>query len=266
MNGKFEERLARLAFGDLTPEETQRLEREALGNPDAARVLMEYSAMRDGLRSLGADVPADQLSKERLRDAILGQGLRPVAPEPTRPVWNWLWMPTVACAIAFGIVTVRNNMPAQGGQEPMIVMDDAKTDPFEANLTPPSTVADLMPAPQPEKVEKVVEVAKKPVVTLAKNTPPAEAPRRPRRKSRKAPAVDLGLLAKADLETAPDSVLLSPKKDPAPVPVAQKEEKPDAVVTLASAPIVLIDTGKNAETGASNAMEVGDPNHVLVGG
>lgn len=263
MNGKFEERLARLAFGDLSPEETQRLEQEALGNPDAARVLMEYSAMRDGLRNLGADVPADQLSKERLRDAILGQGLRPAAVEPTRPAWNWLWMPTVACAIAFGIVTVRNNMPAQGGQTPMIVMDDAKTDPFDANFKAPTTVADLMPTPEPVKS---VEVAKKPVITLAKNAPEEEAPRRTKRRARKPIILDSAKFVKADLGTVGDGVIETEKKELATPAPKEEKENPDAIVTLASAPIVLIDQDKNKETGASNATEVGDPNHVLVGG
>lgn len=265
MNGKFEERLARLAFGDITPEEARRLEQEAQGNPDAARVLMEYRAMRDGLRGLGADVPADQLSKERLRDAILGQGLRP-APEPARTSWNWIWMPTVACAIAFGIVTVRNNMPAgNGGQTPMIVMDQtAQNRPFDSGLSQPSMVADL--APPVEKIVKPIQEAKKPVITLASNAKPEEKPRRRATRRRTPIIIDSARYAKVDPPSGEDRVIESEKKELTPAPRKEEKANPEGEVTLASAPIVLIDTGKNAETGASTATEVGTASNVLVGG
>lgn len=259
MNGKFEERLARLAFGDITPEESRRLEQEAQGNPDAARVLMEYRAMRDGLRGLGAEVPADQMSKERLRDAILGQGLRP-APEPARTSLNWLWMPTVACALAFGIFTVRNNMPTGKGQ-PMIVMDQAKPTEFDTNLMPSGMVADLTSKPEPEKFEAKLKQVK-PEMTLASNSKPE--PRRKRRNRK--PIILDDRLVKNDVGAGMDQVIDAEKKEVLTPTVKEEKTNPDAVVTLASAPIVLIDTGKNAETGASTATEVGTANNVLVGG
>lgn len=256
MNGKFEERLARLAFGDITPEEAQRLEQEAQGNPEAARILTEYRSMRDGLRGLGADVPADQMSKERLRDAILGQGLRPVAPEPARLSLTWLWMPTVACAIAFGIFTIRNNAPTTG--EPMIVMDQTKGSAFKTDLQPPTTVASLMPTTKQEKVE----TPKPKVMTVAKTSSPSSRTRRPRR-----PIILDSADYQASLinrEIQGDGNIEETKKEPAPV--KEDTKTPEPVMTLASAPIVLIDTGKNADTGASTATEVGTANDVLVGG
>ena len=50
MNGKFEEKLARLAFGDLTPEEAERMEGKVQSNAKAAQALTEFRQIRAGLR------------------------------------------------------------------------------------------------------------------------------------------------------------------------------------------------------------------------
>lgn len=259
MNGKFEERLARLAFGDLTPEEARKLEQDAVGNPEASRVLMEYQAMRDGLRGLGADVPADQMSKERLRDAILGQGLRPAPAEPARNGLTWLWMPTVACAIAFGIFTVRNNMPTSA--EPMLVMDQTKKAGFDAKLLEPSTTVAALAPVKKTTVEPTTEPK---AMTVAK-ADTEEQPRKRRSRNRK-PVI---LYASNFPDRNDDAVEgnVTPSKDEIPTVTKQEEKASEPVATLASAPIVLIDTGnKNELTGASTATEVGTANDVLVGG
>jgi len=107
MNGKFEEKLVRHAFGEVTPKEASALEEQAKVDPEATKLLSDFRQVRDDLRLL-CDVPPDQLSKERLRDAILGQGLKP---EPLReaPRWGWTWMPITAFAIVFGWLTFRQH-------------------------------------------------------------------------------------------------------------------------------------------------------------
>ena len=52
MKGKFEDKLARLAFGELSSDEAVKLERDVQTNPDALRTLSLYKDMRQGLRSL----------------------------------------------------------------------------------------------------------------------------------------------------------------------------------------------------------------------
>lgn len=96
MNGKFEEELLQAAFGDLSDEEVSRVEREALADPVAAKAYASYREMRDGLRSL-RDVPDHQLSTERLRHAILGQGLK-----PSRRGWQFGWLMPIG-ALAVGL-------------------------------------------------------------------------------------------------------------------------------------------------------------------
>jgi hypothetical protein len=103
MNKRLEEKLAMLAFGDMSPEEVTRLEQEVVGDREASLVLEQYRGMRSGLRAM-ADIPEHQLSTERLRNAVLNQGLKP----KSRPQLGWLWMPTMAAALAFGFVFIRN--------------------------------------------------------------------------------------------------------------------------------------------------------------
>src|SRR5690349_10801263 len=103
MNRKLEDAMVRLAFGDVTPEESAALEREAQHDPEAARALASYRRMREGLKDLH-EIPEDQLSKERLRHAILSQGLRP---KPVPSGRSWLWMPAAAATLAFGMILMR---------------------------------------------------------------------------------------------------------------------------------------------------------------
>jgi len=105
MNKKTEDQLVRLAFGDLTPEEAARLQNETARQPEAAQTLDTYRRMKEELRSL-AEVPADQLSKERLREAILARGL---SERPAPRQASWLWMPAAAAVLAFAIVFARGH-------------------------------------------------------------------------------------------------------------------------------------------------------------
>ena len=84
MRKRFEEELAQLAFGDLSSDRAAELRARADADPDAAQTFDTYCRMKEELRSLAVDVPAEQLSTERLRDAILKRGLteKPMARTP----------------------------------------------------------------------------------------------------------------------------------------------------------------------------------------
>ena len=94
MDKKFEEKLLAAAFGDLTPEESEHLESRIGLDPEAEKALQEMRQIKQGLREL-ADVPPHQLSTERLRHAILHEGLKP---RTQRWSFGWLAAPAAAAA------------------------------------------------------------------------------------------------------------------------------------------------------------------------
>jgi len=102
MNRKREEELMQLAFGDLR-REMGHVQGEISADPEAAKTYQAYCEMREGLKAL-RDVPEMQLSTERLRDAILKEGLQP---KPASG-WNWSWLatPIAVGACAFVVVTM----------------------------------------------------------------------------------------------------------------------------------------------------------------
>lgn len=92
MDRKFEDQIARLAFGELSEAEAAEVRSMAGRDADSAKALDGYETLRSDLRRL-RDVPPDQLSKERLQNAILAQGLKP---KPVRSAFPWIWMPATA--------------------------------------------------------------------------------------------------------------------------------------------------------------------------
>ncbi len=139
MERNYEDKLMELAFGELNPEEAARLDARVEAEPLVARDLAFTRLMREDLLSLADDVPPDQLSKERLRQAILANGLHP-APLRRSLGLGWLWAPTAAFAAAFVFVFLRNQ-PA----EPIVVADERagseRSLEIRTPIVPPSTVA-----------------------------------------------------------------------------------------------------------------------------
>ena len=99
MDKKTEERISQLAFGELSEREAAEVKELAAKQPEGSAVLDAYATMRDDLRRL-RDIPPDQLSKERLQNAILAGGLKP---KPVRSGISWLWVPSTALTIVFGM-------------------------------------------------------------------------------------------------------------------------------------------------------------------
>jgi hypothetical protein len=99
MDKKTEEKISQLAFGELSEREAAEVRELAARQPEGSAVLDAYATMRDDLRRL-RDVPPDQLSKERLQNAILAGGLKP---KPVRNGISWLWVPSTALTILVGM-------------------------------------------------------------------------------------------------------------------------------------------------------------------
>lgn len=99
MKRNSDDHLFNLAFGEFSESERAELEANAAADPAASAQLRKLRNLKADLRSL-ADVPPDQLSNDRLRDAILGQGLKPRQAFD----WSWVWMPALSCVLVAGLM------------------------------------------------------------------------------------------------------------------------------------------------------------------
>jgi hypothetical protein len=272
MNRKLEDAMVRLAFGDVTPEEVVALEREAASNPEAARALASYRRMRDGLRDL-YDVPQDQLSKERLRHAILASGLKP---QPTQSPRGWLWMPAAAAVLAFGFMLARPGA-RNGGVEIVgpaggpVAIHAKEPTLFNPDLQPPaSSGLDIVrPGTGAATAAKVTETNP----TVAIRTAASTAPRRRKgsRSHREAPVFASISDTVAVIPNTADGDGFVPDRNAIVANHAGESSGLDAAAgTAASAPtaqpIVLIEGSKDNDTGAQKATEVDSSKNVRTSG
>lgn len=285
MRKKFEEELAMLAFGDVDAESARRLELQTQADPDASETFQTYCRMKDELRSLCDDVPADQLSKERLREAILTRGLREHKPAPR---FGWLWMPAAAAVLAFSFVALKGRIPMGAASTGPVVLDysDGKMPAMPGvGVTRPEIGSAV--AANPIRTKVVVE---KPSTTVAMNTDRGQRNRRegyvlPEDRtsdgSARLMSASVDLMADAGLNRGEShSSALSFDSD-----ISTKkaiEEKPQHAFSNrdqmamrgaptpeapASSPkIVLIQSETDANTGTLRATEVESTANVVVGG
>ena len=255
MRSKFEDKVAKLAFGDLSPDDAVKIEKEVQNDPEARRALSLYRDMRYGLREL-SEIPEDQFSKERLRDAILTQGLKPVANKPISPR-SWLWMPSAAFVVGFAMMIAVNMKHHRSGQT-NIVVQPPKNYVLGAPIVPrfhgfggSTPVASIAAKKSKLVVENDASMP---------TTDPDE--------------VDDRLLAHID-NGIDDSAYDPDLGNTTSAPV-QKQGIISTVATIAggvkqvganpASSIVLIDQDKDDQTGAYKATEVSSSSNVLVGG
>jgi hypothetical protein len=256
MNRRQEDALVRLAFGDVTPEEATALEREMANDPEASKALASYRRMREGLRDLH-DIPQDQLSKERLRHAILSQGLKP---RPVSSGTSWLWMPAAAAVLAFGIVFVRN-LPSPSGA-PVAIVGESRPD-FVKNsetpkieFSPGSSESTSLRENVADKVGASVATATT-TVARRKSTSMVATNARVRRNSTRSaqPSDREGWMA-----VVPNTDDASPS-----MTVATNEGGPSGSAAPQD-PIIIIQAEKDGDTGAQKASEVGSASNVITSG
>lgn len=261
MNGKFEEKLAQLAFGDLSPEEAERIEAQVKNDPEALHALNVYHGMRSELKGL-RDVPKDQMSKERLRDAILAQGLKPQT-TPAKNPFGWLWMPAAACALAFGIMVLRGSGTSA---PPSVVIDEhsipdmavAMREPISHPLTFDSVVSTPV---APKAVKQTARVEWSPVKSRPSRMKLARVSRGG--EHRIAPITEE---EKTAIEAAAWSELMASIETSAGDEARSDASMREAsLLTASTAPIVIIEDKVDDSTGANAATEVG-ANNVLIGG
>lgn len=261
MNRKFEDKLAQLAFGDLSPDEARRIEALAQRDPEARAALDLYRGMQTELRSLRS-VPEDQMSKERLRDAILAEGLKPEG-ERTR-AFGWVWMPATAFALVLAVLVLKPSpagepklvLPETAPQSSMVALNPPAEHPSvveRATMRHPATVA----APAPDPVLTPVVAAPSPRAT------PRSAPRRPLRRAPSVAKADEERLAVEDSAWKDLVASIDTPASSAADTVLPSASSPSS--TSSNPPLVMIDDSVDDSTGTHPAMEVGASN-VLIGG
>jgi len=242
MKKKLEDKLAMLAFGDVDPRETARIEHELGGNDRARAILAEYREMRAALKALG-EIPEHQLSTQRLRHAVLNSGLKP----KPRPQFGWIWMPAAAFALAFGVFMIRSMNRAV----PLVNASGARNDAgFATNFPIERPGSDFSSATASAQILSVGRPT--PPVTLASNRHASQ-----RRASN---ALVESLRRQVDEEFAKSMAMESPMADNIRLQPAHGTPVSDG------SPIVMIGNTKDASTGAQKATEVDSADNVIVGG
>jgi len=129
MKRKLEHLTAKLAFEELDPAEAEKLRRLAAGDAETERAVREYAAMRADLKKLGERTPEASLSTERLRDAILNEGLGSAESRRARQTLSWVWAPVATAVLAYGFASfVRRQAPQAAPPATPVVANRDKTD------------------------------------------------------------------------------------------------------------------------------------------
>lgn len=272
MKKNLEDKLAMLAFEDITPEEAKALELEAANDPEARVALFEYREMREGLRAM-ADIPEHQLSTERLRDAILAQGLKPQSTSSSKI--SWLWMPAAACALAFSFIAVKNMRSGEAvrqmGGNGSVAVSEKKDSIF---VEPDAAVAVGVKSHDVAEVFDGASVQPSVTMTAFHSEAPRHSGGSSRREARIA-ALTAAVEAQfdQDINSIDSPMKGSSSRESAPVPTMAfaNPSSPNADAMMMSSrssekKIVVIDGTKDAVTGAQRATEVDSSSNVLVGG
>jgi hypothetical protein len=221
----------------------------------------EYQQIRMTLQLL-KDVPEDQMSKERLRDAILNRGLD--TPPPVAPRWRWqvIAMPLASFALAYIGMSVVNSMPATGkGGEARLVT--ASSDPID-QLRKPERIVRTIVNPRPNLPMMQPSAAPSGSLASLKSSSGSR---------RKSTAVD-GAVKE---QSAP--ILLASNETSRPIdsfehrPAPKVEQSTPSLETVTldsnsgamNGPIVVIEPALSTEEPA-RATEISSGAHTLVGG
>jgi hypothetical protein len=137
-----------LAFGEFSETEAAELETLAGADPIAAKQLQELRCLKSDLKAL-SEIPPHQLSNDRLRDAILGQGLKPKSVFD----WSWIWMPALSCVLVGGLMFGLRHRPTG---------DPGFVSPQVASIQVPHT--DFFKLQPPVDIAKMPTVKVKPLV------------------------------------------------------------------------------------------------------
>jgi len=279
MNRKREEELMQLAFGDLRREDCGSFASQIDSDPEAEKMYGAYCEMREGLKAL-RDIPEMQLSTERLRDAILREGLTPR--QTPRWSWNWLAMPIAVGACAFVVVTAMKKqdpvLPGAGsgglvvknlGTSPDSVVslggserireDLFNVGPFDFG----DSVSESTPAPSSPATSKNVKGS---IFSKRRGDakPSGRSASGDQVRTRAVPGLAMALAAQPTTPTLDEREVAVMTAAPAAMSDHAMVENP--FKSTGNNEIVQIDSRVDAETGAARAVEVKGTQNVEIGG
>lgn len=240
MDKRTEEKISQLAFGELSEKETAEVRAWAAQQPEVSATLEAYESMRQDLRRL-RDVPPDQLSKERLQNAILAGGLKP---KPVRTGISWLWVPGAAMSVILGFFLL-SRLPS--GTKPMIEA------PSDRNL---SVV--ILNEDDVSMANKLRQSLGNPV-SLDESGLRIPAPTA-------SPQDDTAAVVAAEASVSRAAPLVRMRAYRPRTAAAPKMDSTPMVPTKAPShgPLVIIQSGQDANTGAQSAVEVSQTEDVIV--
>jgi anti-sigma factor RsiW len=280
---KKEDKLFGYAFGDLDEQDAQVFEASLLKDEASAEEVKFLQSIKGDLESF-RDIPEMQYSKERLRSAILGQGLKPT--RPGFPWLNWVLAPGAAtCVVALGYVLMYGtsrkdptligvpNMASNSSvgiklpeqkltkPEPIVAEKDAKGTPTgfpdvrDSHWASDDSVGTFRVSEKRDRVTKSSD----------------------RRSRTKAPLLAMREVKKSAVEMASESVktsvsltggsggggAMSPGAAGVVSDSVMMKSEPTPSV---DATIILIDKDQDSGVGAPTAIEVNDTKNVIIGG
>jgi len=243
-----DDRLIQLAFDEAEVTDAT----ESVADPR----LVEYRSIRQGLNLL-KEVPEDQFSKERLRNAILTRGLSTSRP-PQRTGFSLATMAAAACALAFGYVTF-SRMNAPG---PVLVEDPAGASivAFDPDLAMPMAENE----PETTKVAQSTEPEAPVVIDRPVSSRPVRSVRRQERSTNPSPVRVATKSAPVRNSESDRSVVLNAAATDNAAGMSVEEPITVASTSAPEAPIVLIEPTPDAS--GTRATERETFTNVLVGG
>lgn len=254
-----DEDLIKLAFGELDETEAETLRKELSADAAASSQIGEYNWIKEGLSDL-RPVPPMQYSTERLRDAILGEGLNVRKRNPLARILAW------TPAGAFGVAAVITGvMLMRTGPESIV----APESPAKTSLTQVAMHMDGLHRPllaerafrtldDQVQASTEFEVGFAAVTEDTVERQPEAAPLKPRAAAKP---------TRREPEVRRETRRAVPSPVPAAAPPVETAATEAAEVTTEQAPpIVMIGSEDDARTGAPIATEVRFDANVVVGG
>ena len=278
---KEEDKLFEYAFGDLDAHDAQIFEASLLKDEVSAEEAKFLQSIKGDLMSF-RDIPEMQYSKERLRDAILGQGLKPS--KPAFPWLNWVLAPgALACTFALGYVMMHGTSrkdPVYIGPEVADKSGAGPKLPTQELKKPGSMVAsntDEKPG-FPDVIDshwaydKGFEPHGSGNSSVAKTSSAVEMKYRPSRKHSKSNVPSTSTMVAMNvankISAAPSGYVASVASLSGSVSSTEstKDTIESTTTPVVDATMILIDKDQDSGVGAPVATEVNDTKNVIVGG
>ncbi|MBS1709091.1 MAG: hypothetical protein JSS65_10260 [Armatimonadetes bacterium] len=258
MNQRDHDMIVRAAYGESEPGEKAAVEALLSRDIEARELYEEYAGLQSGLRELD-NVPACQLSTERLRLAVLNSQVR--RPSPLRLYWGY---GLAAACLAVGFVALRPQAGIQPSANtattivPKTTPLDVANPPVVATTTPESPTADLAHVMENGAGDKAVEAV----------APPTR-PRSIRHKPSALPMAKASVVEKTavdDTNTGRSAVVGGqPATSPA-TDYANRDANMVVATYVPEGPVVVVQPETDPRTGAALAFESNHGSDFVFGG